>query len=239
VNYIDTAPSYGGGLSQRYLGEVMKSRRREVYLASKTGSRTRDDSLRLLDSSLAALQTDHLDLWQLHNIMRPEDVDAVFARGGAMEALLEARDQGMVRHLGLSGHYDPAPLMDAIQRFDFDAILLALNPTDPHLSPFATELLPLANRKGMGVVAMKLACRGRLFRPGGVRSMEDSMRYTLTHAISTVIIGVDDVTQLEENVRIAARFQPMSAAEMARVEAASAGYAAEAAFFKRGGVGWG
>jgi uncharacterized protein len=239
VNYIDTAPAYGRGVSLRYIGEVMKTRRSEVYLATKTHLRTRDESMRLLEMNLELLQTDRLDLFQLHNIMHVEQVDQVFARGGAMEALLEAQDQGMVRHLGLSGHYDPAPLMDCIERFDFDAILMALNPTDRYLYPFADQLLPLANRKGMGVIAMKLACRGRIFRPGGLRTMSDSMRYTLSHPVSTAIIGCDDVAQLEENVRIAAAFQPMDRTEMDRIAALTASYAGEAAFFKREGAGWG
>jgi uncharacterized protein len=239
INYIDTAPVYGRGLSLRTIGEVMRTRRSETYLATKTHDRTRDGSMRLLEMNLELLQTDRLDLLQLHNITTQEQVDEVFAPGGAMEALIEAQEAGVVRHLGLSGHYDPAPLMEAIRRFDFDVILLALNPTDAHLHPFATELLPLANEKGMGTVAMKLACRNRLFRPDGLRTMEDSFRYTMTHPVSTAIIGVETVAQLEENVRIAAAFEPMTPAEMARVEALTAGYAAEAAFFKRDGAGWG
>jgi uncharacterized protein len=239
VNYIDTAPAYGRGISLRYLGEVLPARRSEVFLASKTHARTRDDSWRLLELNLELLRTDVLDLWQLHNVMTLEQVDQLFAPGGALQALIEAKEQGLVRHLGISGHHDPAPLMKAIRDFDFDVILMALNPTDPHLHPFATELLPLANEKGMGVVAMKLACRGRIFRPGGLTSMRDSMHYTLSHPISTVIIGVDDVAQLEENVASAADFQPMTPARMREVEALTATYAAEAAFFKRDGAGWG
>jgi uncharacterized protein len=239
VNYIDTAPAYGRGISLRYLGEVMPTRRAEVFLASKTHAPTRDDSWRLLEMNLELLRTDRLDLWQLHNVTTTQQVERLFARDGALQALIEAKEQGLVRFLGLSGHHDPAPLMQAIRDFDFEVLLMALNPTDPHLHPFATELLPLANEKGMGVVAMKLACRGRIFRPGGLTSMRDSMHYTLSHPISTVIIGVDDVAQLEENVAIAADFQPMAPARMREVEALTASYAAEAAFFKRDGAGWG
>lgn len=238
VNYIDTAAAYGGGLSQRYIGEVMKSRRDEAFLATKTHRRSRDESWGLLEESLELLQTDHLDLWQIHNITRQEEVDRIFAPGGAMEALIEAKEQGVVKNLGITGHYDPAPLIDAVNRFDYDAILMALNPTDPHLTPFADELLPLANRKGMGVIAMKLACRGRIFRDSGLRTMRDSMHWTLSHPVSTAIIGVDTVNQLEENVRIATTFQPMEPAAMTRVAALTADYVEEAAFFKRGGVGW-
>ena len=142
VNYIDTAAAYGrprtpdtprwelNGISQTFIGEVMAARRKEVFLASKTDDRTRDGSLKLLDQSLKLLKTDHLDLWQLHNIMRDEQVEQIFAKDGAIEALVKARDQKMVRFLGITGHYDPAVLYKALERFDFDTILMALNPAD-------------------------------------------------------------------------------------------------------------
>jgi aryl-alcohol dehydrogenase-like predicted oxidoreductase len=107
VNYIDTARIYGGGISETYIGEVMKTRRREVFLASKTRHRDYDGSMRSLETSLATLQTDHLDLWQLHNIMTDEDLDRIFAEDGAIKALERARRQKMVRFLGITGHYDP------------------------------------------------------------------------------------------------------------------------------------
>ncbi|MEI9971653.1 MAG: aldo/keto reductase [Ignavibacteriota bacterium] len=109
VNYIDTSSIYGGPQrwSERYVGQVMQRRRSEAFLASKTKERTRDGSLRMLEQSLKLLQTDHLDLWQLHDIGLMEDVDAVFAKGGAMEALRQAHEQKIVRHLGITGHYRP------------------------------------------------------------------------------------------------------------------------------------
>src|SRR5512147_1466275 len=107
VNYIDTAAMYGRGLSQRYIGQVMKRRRRETFLATKTHDRTRDGSLKLLDQSLKLLQTDHVDLWQLHNVRTDEQVEQIFAKDGAIEALTRARDQKMVRFLGITGHFDP------------------------------------------------------------------------------------------------------------------------------------
>ena len=115
VNYIDTSSIYGGPerWSERYIGQVMKRRRSEAFLASKTKERTRDGSLRMLEQSLKLLNTDHLDLWQLHDIGTLADVDEVFAKGGAMEALVEAREQKMVRFLGLTGHHRPDSLMDA------------------------------------------------------------------------------------------------------------------------------
>ncbi len=245
VNYIDTAAAYGrprtadtprwelNGISQTYIGEVMATRRKEVFLASKTDDRTRDGSLKLLDQSLRLLKTDHLDLWQLHNVMRDEQVEQIFAKDGAIEALLKARDQKMVRFLGITGHYDPAVLYRALERFDFDTILMALNPADKHRLPFQTDLLALANKKNMGVIGMKIPARDRLFRPDGVSTMKDAMSYTLTLPISTVIIGCKTVEQLEENISLAKNFSPLPAAEMARLEGLTAAYVADASWFKK------
>jgi len=238
VNYLDTAAAYGRGISQGYLGRVMATRRREVFLASKTHDRTRDGSLALLDESLRLLKTDHLDLWQLHHVGSKEELDRIFGKGGAIEALQQARDQKMVRFLGITGHADPNVLADGISRFDFDTILMALNPADRHYLPFVEHLLPLANRKQMGVIAMKIPARGRLFRPGGITSMKDAMRYVLTLPVSTVIVGCDTVAQLEENVAIARDFTPLSAAEMARLEQLTAPYVSDASWFKTGARGW-
>jgi uncharacterized protein len=239
INYVDTAAAYGNGISQRYFGTVLAHRRREVFVATKTHDRTRDGSLKLLEESLKALRTDYLDLWQLHNIMRDDQVDRVFAPGGAMEALLKARDEKMVRFLGITGHFDPDVLARALARFDFDTVLMAVNPADRHRLSFIDSLLPLANRKNIGVIAMKVPARGRLFRPGGVTSMKDAMRYVLTQPVSTVIVGCDTVAQLEENVALARAFTPMTSAEQARVEGLTASYEREAAFFKREGAGFG
>ena len=248
VNYIDTAAAYGrprtadtprwelNGISQTYIGEVMATRRKEVFLASKTDDRTRDGSLKLLEQSLKLLKTDHLDLWQLHNIMRDEQVEQIFAKDGAIEALLKARDQKMVRFLGITGHYDPAVLIKALDRFDFDTILMAVNPADPHRLPFQTELLPLAKKKGLGVIGMKIPARDRLLRADGVSTMKDAMSYTLTLPVDTVIIGCKTVEQLEENIAIAKNFKPLPKAEMARLEGLTAGYVAEAQWFKRNPV---
>ncbi len=237
VNYLDTA-RYGRGISQTYIGEVMKTRRKEVFLATKTLDRTREGSLKLLDESLRLLQTDHLDLWQLHNIQTKEELDRIFAKDGAIEALKSARDQKVARFLGITGHFDPDVLIDGISRFDFDTILMALNPSDIHFNSFQARLLPLANQKKMGIIAMKVPARGKLFRPGGVNTMKDAMTYVLSKPVSTLIVGCDTVSHVEENVEIAKSFKPLTAVKMAELEQLTASYATEASFFKKGGVGF-
>lgn len=238
VNYIDTAASYGRGISQTYIGEVMATRRNEVFLATKTHNRTRDGSLQLLEQSLELLQTDHLDLWQLHNLTRTEQLDQIFADDGAIHAMLQAKEQGIVKNLGITGHANPDVLIDGLNRFEFDTILMALNPADKYHRPFMDNLLPLANAKGMGVIAMKIPSRGRIFREGGLTSMKESLLWTMSQPISTVIVGCDDLAQLEENISVAAGFQPLNSAQMASIEAKVAAYPMEASFFKEGAAGF-
>ncbi|HEY3384426.1 MAG TPA: aldo/keto reductase [Vicinamibacterales bacterium] len=255
VNYLDTAAAYGrpriaqgqpqtpawerNGWSQTHVGEVMATRRKEVFLASKTDDRTRDGSLRLLEQSLKLLRTDHLDLWQLHNIMREEQLDQIFGKDGAIEAMQKARDQKMVRFLGITGHFDPQVLMKGLERFDFDTILMALNPADKHHLPFITSVLPLANKKGIGVIGMKIPARGRIFKPDGITSIKGPLTYVMSLPVSTVIVGCDNVKQLEENVEIAKNFTPMTREEMAKLETLTSTYVSEASWFKKDAAGVG
>lgn len=237
VNYIDTAAGYGRGLSQTYIGEVMQTRRKEVYLATKTHDRTYDGSMRLLEESLRLLQTDRLDAWQIHRLGTEEELDQILGPDGALKAMEKAKAEGMVRFAGVTGHTDPDVLMHAIERYPFDQILMALNAADPHYLPFTTQLLPLAAKKNLGIVAMKIPARGRIFRDGGLRTMQEAMHWTLSHPVSTVIVGCDTVAQLEENVAIATAFKPLGQPELARISALTEGYAREAMWFKRGARG--
>ncbi len=239
VNYIDTAASYGRGISQKYY------RRGHGHPAERGVPGHQDpqpDPGRLPRScwsrALTSLQTDHLDLWQLHNISRMEQLDQIFADDGAIHALLEAREQGIVKNLGITGHADPDVLIEGLNRFDFDTILMALNPADKYHRPFMDKLLPLANEKGMGVIAMKIPARGRIFKEGGLTSMKEALTWTFSQPISTVIVGCDNVAQLEENISVAAEFQPLNSAQMAAIEAKVAGYPMEASFFKTGASGF-
>jgi aryl-alcohol dehydrogenase-like predicted oxidoreductase len=233
VNYIDTSSIYGGPerWSEQYVGKVMAHRRNEAFLATKTKERTRDGSMRMIEKSLELLQTDHVDLWQLHDIGTMTDINEVFAKGGAMEALLEMQQQKVVRYLGLTGHYRPDALMEGIRRHPFDTILMAMNAADPHHYSFNHELLPLAVEKQMGIIGMKVPGRGRLLSSWtpqpievqkhmwegmvlaptpGTLTMREAMYYTLSRPVSTVIIGCDTIAQLEENVHLAREFTPLS-----------------------------
>lgn len=233
VNYFDTAAAYGP--SQGFYGLAMKGWRDKVFLATKTWDRSREGSLRLLDDSLSKLKTDHLDLWQLHNLRHMEELDRIFGKDGALEALLKARDEKIVRFLGITGHYDPAVLKEAARRFDFDAVLVALNAADRHYKSFIEEFLPTAQQKSMGIIGMKVPARGRIFRKDGITTLKEACYYTWSLPVSTAIVGCSTIAELEENVRLAKEFKSLSTDEMKRLEKLTEHYAEEATFFKNWG----
>lgn len=232
VNYIDTAAAYGQGISETYIGKVMKDRRNEVFLATKTHNRSYDGSMKLIEKSLKQLQTDRIDLWQLHNVRTEEDLIKIFAKDGAIKALEEARQNGIVRYLGITGHYDPWVLKKAIDEYNFDCILMALNAADRHNKSFIDNLLPFAVQKNLGIIGMKIPARGRIFKPGGITSMKQAMEYVLTLPVSTIIVGISTLQELEENIQIAKNFKPLSKSEMEKLEELTKTYFDDASWFK-------
>lgn len=254
VNYIDTAAAYGRGQSQLNIGRVMKTRRKEVWLSTKTHDRTYDGSMRLLEESLKNLQTDHLDLWQLHNVQRQDQVDQIFANDGAIKALEKAKAEGMVRHLGITGHFEPLVLKNAIQNYPFDSILMAMNAADPHYLSFKKYLLPVAQELGMAIIGMKVATRGRMIstwtpppideqparmatkKPGTI-TIKEALTYNMSLPVSTTIIGIDNVAQIEEDVKIASEFSPLSTAEMEELEYKTLPIVRQGLYFRRWDLG--
>jgi aryl-alcohol dehydrogenase-like predicted oxidoreductase len=245
INYIDTAASYGRvaegisredarGHSERNMGQVLKTRRKEVFLASKTHDRTYDGSMRLLERSLKNLQTDQLDLWQIHNVRASElaNLDSFFASDGVVKAMEKARDQKMVRFLGFTGHENPEVLKALADRYPFDNVLVAINAADKHHDPFIEKFLPTAVQKNMGIVGMKIPARDRIFAHGGIITMKEAMEYVMSLPVSTIIVGLDDIAELEENISIAQNFKPLTADQMLAIEAKTLPYYKELLFFK-------
>lgn len=254
VNYIDTAAAYGRGVSQRHIGMVMKTRRKEVFLATKTHDRTYDGSMRLLEESLKSLQTDHLNLWQIHNLQTKEQLEQIFARDGAVKALEKACGEGMVMNLGVTGHYEPNVLIEAVNRFPFDTILMAINAADRHYLSFIEHLLPVVQEKKMGTISMKVATRGRVLsswtpppveeqpermrtKLPGTLTMEEALSYNLSLPVSTTIVGVDNVEQVEQNVRLASGFTPLLEPAMRELERRTLPIVRQALYFRRWDLG--
>jgi predicted aldo/keto reductase-like oxidoreductase len=229
VTYCDTAPAYASSID--YYGAALGERRRQIFLASKTHDRTRDGSLRLLDDSLRRLHTDHLDLWQLHDLRTLADLDRIFGKGGALEALVHARAQGRVRFLGVTGHHDPAILLEAMRRFSFDTVLVALNAADKHRLPFIPTVLVEAQRKGMGVIAMKTLAAGRLAK---VISSAEALGYAWSlPGVSLAIVGCSTPGEVDENARAARAFTSLTEQQLRALEERIRPRAADFCYFKR------
>jgi aryl-alcohol dehydrogenase-like predicted oxidoreductase len=231
VRYCDTAPAYQQ--SQDYYGAAFRSAgasaRAGVFLASKTHERTRDRSLRLLDDSLRRLGTDWLDLWQMHDLREMDELDVMFGRAGALQAARQAQAEGRVRFIGLTGHHDPDVLVEAMRRFRFDSVLVAVNPADPRHRPFVPTVVGEARRQGIGVVGMKVMAAGPLLREAGAREL---IRYAASIA-DTVVIGCATVAEVRENLGVAADFVPMDQPEQRALEQRIAPQAADYDTFKR------
>jgi predicted aldo/keto reductase-like oxidoreductase len=226
----DTAPAYADSIN--YYGAALGERRRDIFLASKTHERTRDGSLRLLDDTLKRLRTDHLDLWQLHDLRTIDQLNTIFGTGGAIEALVQARQEGRVRHLGITGHHDPDILVEAMRRFDFDTVLVALNAADVHHLSFIQAVLPEAKQRGMGVIGMKVTAQGRLL---GQLSIAEAMGYVLSlPGVTHVVIGCSSPAEVDENAAVVRRFVPLDAGQRRLLEERTRSQTAAFSYFKKG-----
>lgn len=229
VTYCDTAPAYASSMD--YYGAALGERRRQIFLASKTHDRSRDGSLRLLDDSLRRLRTDHLDLWQLHDLRTHDDLRRIFDKGGALEAQLQARDEGRIRFLGLTGHHDPAILQEAMRRFAFDTVLVALNAADSHRLPFIPTVLAEAHRQNMGVIAMKTLAAGRVL---DVMSAAEALGYAWSlPGVSLAIVGCSSPAEVDENAQAARQFQSLAEPRLRELEQRTARRERAFAYFKK------
>ena len=205
IRYFDTAWIYSDGQAETRLGKVARHRRPEMWIATKTWDTSRDGARRQLEESLSRLQTDYVDEWRLHNVWDYARLDAFTGPGGALEAAVQAREEGLVRHISISGHSDPQVLVEALNRFAFDSALIALSALDHFILSFAEEFLPVANAKGVATIGMKVLGIGSL-----THAVERALRYAFSLPVSTVIVGMESMAQLEQNLAVAESFTPLS-----------------------------
>jgi predicted aldo/keto reductase-like oxidoreductase len=207
MTYFETARAYAG--SESYYGMALKERRRDIFLASKSHERTADGALKHLETTLAMMKISYLDLWMIHDVRTPKDLDLIFGPKGAIKAFEAAQRNKLTRFIGISGHRNPTILSRALDLFPFDTVLMPVNPAEPHYWSFLHEVLPKAQEKGMGILGMKTLSRGVCIKIFGVESVENFLRFAMTQPISTAVVGCETIEQLEMNVRIAQSFQPM------------------------------
>jgi aryl-alcohol dehydrogenase-like predicted oxidoreductase len=208
VRYFDTAWAYSRGQSEERVGMVAKHRRQEMWIATKTTDVSYDGARRQLEESLTRLQTDHVDEWRLHNVYSFDRLDLMTGKGGALQAAIRARDEGLVRHISISGHTDPQIQIEALRRFPFETVLVAVSVLDHFIYSFAEELLPVAALKGTGVVGMKVFGYKRL-----AAVADRALRYALALPLTTVIAGCSTMAELEADLAVAESFKPMSGSE--------------------------
>jgi aryl-alcohol dehydrogenase-like predicted oxidoreductase len=233
IRYFDTAASYGP--SEVYLGKVLPSYRDKIVLATKTSARDRDGAWKELERSLQRLNSDRIDIWQFHHVSFHEELDLIFGNAGAIKALEEAREQKIVKFSGITGHHEPDVIAEGLRRYSFDMTLVSLNAADVHHPrPFAPVVLPVAQEKNVGVVAMKVPAYGRLFKPGVLQGMEQAMGYVLSlGGVHSCIIAAENVEQLQANVLVAQAFQPLAQAELTKIEQLTAPVWEDNNFFRQ------
>ena len=227
---MDSAFNYGQGKSEERIGKALGARRKSVFLATKMPDRDYDGLMRTLEGSLKRLQTDHVDLLHIHGLGLADDLEKIEKEGGA-KALYKAREQKMARFIGMTCHQDGAVLKQAIERYDLDCVQMALNAS--RNNKFEAEALPAAKKKNLGVIAMKVTAQEKLVGAGAGRAaIESLMRYSLSLPVTATVIGMPKPEFLEENVRIARAFKPLSRQEMDNVnrQVASAQVAVERFF---------
>ena len=231
ITYFDTAPAYQQ--SRDYLGDYLwkKAKREQIFLASKTHDRTYEGTMFLLEDSLRRLKTTYIDLLQLHDLRTTHDIEEIFSDDGAIHALKEARKQGKVKFLGITGHHDPEILISAIKKYDFDTVLLCANAGDPHYIPFVTSVIPEARRKGMGVIAMKVTAQGNILSS---ITMKEAFCYTLSQDVDLAIIGCKTPQEVQENANLAKNFSQLNEEELRKIENKTKDSFEEISFFKNG-----
>ena len=232
ITFLDNAWEYHDGKSEVRMGKAIRDRRDRVFLMTKVCTHGRDakTAMRQLEQSLRRLQTDHLDLWQIHECVYYNDPERHFAKGGVVEALERARQQGKVRYVGFTGHKDPEIHMEMLSyKFPFDSCQLPLNGFDAGFRSFEKMVLPELKKQGIAALGMKSLGAGQAVKHKAVTPAE-ALRYAMSLPVTTTISGIDSMRVLRQNLKIARSFVPLSDNQMERYRRRIAGQAADGRF---------
>lgn len=232
VTFLDNAWEYNNRESERRMGKalVQDGYRAKAFLMTKdcAHDRVATHSMEKLEESLALLQTDYLDLWQIHEVVWEEDPDRIFAPGGSAEAMLKAKEQGKVRYIGFTGHKHPDIHRRMLEQgFPWDAVQMPLNVLDAHYASFEQEIVPICQAQGIAIIGMKTNAGGHLNDTGAGISPEDALRYAMSLPVASAVSGMDSLEVLRKNIAIAEGFVPLSEAERSDLLARSAPHAGD------------
>ena len=233
INFFDNAWEYHDGKSETRMGNALKGKRDQVVLMTKvcTHGRKKDVAMRMLEESLKRLQTDHLDVWQVHEVVYDNDPDLIFAKDGAIEALEMAKKQGKVRFVGFTGHKDPSIHLKMLSHdYAFDTVQMPLNCFDGTYRSFETQVLPELNKRGIAPLGMKsLGGSGESVKNGAVTAQE-ALRYAMSLPVAVTISGMESLDVLHQNLEVARGFQPMPARELSALRTRVKQYASDGRF---------
>ena len=218
INFFDNAWEYHKGVSEERMGHALKGRRDQAVLMTKvcTHGRKKDVAMQMLEESLKRLQTDHLDVWQVHEVVYYNDPEEIYAPDGVLEALTAAKQQGKVRFVGFTGHKNPSIHLDMLTRgYKFDTVQMPINPFDYSFRSFERNVLPVAVQKGMAVFGMKSMSGSGECIVNGALTPTEALAYAMSvPGVSTTISGMDSITVLDQNLEIVRNFQPLSEKQM-------------------------
>ena len=215
ITFLDNSDDYHRGESEVRMGKAIQGKRDKVFLMTKGHPRDKKGALKSLEESLTRLQTDHLDLWQFHEIVHETDPEWIFSPNGAIEAAHIAKKQGKVRFVGFTGHYDPAIHLKMLSKpYEWDSVQMPLNVLDPHFRSFEKQVLPELVKRNIGVIAMKTLASGFLMRTNAVTAIE-GLHYALNLPVSTVCTGCNSMENLEQAVQAAVTFKPLDTIQVA------------------------
>jgi aryl-alcohol dehydrogenase-like predicted oxidoreductase len=233
ITYFDSARAYDE--SERYLGRFWETRpelRSRAFQTSKSGRRDYAGAWADLETSLANLKTGHLDLWQMHDLRSWEDVEAVEAPSGALDAFREARKQGKARRIGVTGHHDPAVLTYAVENWPVDSVLFPVNPVEGVLGGFLDGTLPAAQERGLAVIGMKLLGAGTFLAPQAGITADLLIRYALSWPVTLVIVGCSQPLEVLTLASLGRDFIPLPPEQRLALEERFAPYARELAYYR-------
>ena len=215
VVMFDSAAKYHNGKSDEVYGKALTGGlRKKILLMSKAELRDKKSAMAQLETTLKRMNTDYLDLWCCHEVARMDEVEKIFGPSGSLEAFVEAKKKGMVRHIGFTGHHDPEVHQALLKGFDgWETVQHPVNLIDPHYLSFIKDVLPKVRANGLGLLAMKSNAIGEITK-AKIATIAECLRYTLSHDIDTLVSGVETVEQLEENVLTVKTFQKMNRDEI-------------------------
>ncbi len=212
INFFDNADCYQEGRAEERMGKALDGRRQKIILMTKVDQRDAAGARATLERSLRRLRTDYLDIWQFHAVTRREELDMIFGPRGALETAEQAKKEGKIRFIGITGHFDPAVHLEAIERYAFDTVQMPINVVDPHYKSFRQTVLDEAVKRNLGVIAMKTLGFGNILSLG-VAQVAEALPWAWSQPVSVAVSGCDRREVLDYNVYLAKTFKPMPESE--------------------------